>query len=579
MQSSQQVIMARRVTIRKRSWMYLALAWFALPAFPAAAQNFPGQQQAPSVAAPPQPSPLAPVQPWEYSPYRIRVWLAATSSAYTNPQVLADLQREIETWAESIIGAPWSLTISAPPAALESTVAYSSDIVTDVDIGAAQKEALKDDKIVLVSLHTDPIGIQVRVRELDCHARIWGPTVTRDVRQPSTLCRAVFDAILAAFAPLARIEAGQGKTCIARARAGGLVLSSDSPASIGKGDVLRPIFRQNDRYGEPIKNRVQILPFTYLHVTSLDSVSPSLLSCNVVSGMRGPIHGRSTSRRERWALRVRPAFDATEVVVESKPNTRTEPKVRLAGMEVYAKTPVPEPAKVESKEERLAAEKKNPPELLGVTDWRGSLTIPNSGSTLRVMYVKNGGILLARLPIVAGVDQRVVAEVPDDNARLQAEGFVKGLNGEITDLVVQRQLIGVRLRKKISEGKLEEAQKLLDEFRSLKTLNDLQRMLDQQLTRQKPTTNAGVKQKIDKLYADEREMIAKYVGAEMLNQLTQELASARRNPPKPPSSEQTANESATPSEGKKEKKELPGALKTKAAVATPNPGAPSSPQE
>lgn len=517
------------------------------------------------------PTALPPPAPWEYSPYQIRVWVAAAGSAEVDPLILTTVMREIHLRADSVVGAPWSLTVSEPPPALAATVAYTPEMLTDARIAEVQKEALKDDKIVLVSLQANPREIDVHVRELDCHARLWGPTVTRSVRQPDALPQTVFDAMLTAFSPLARIEEGQGKTCIARAKAGGLVLSPDSPAYIKTGDVLQPIFRQNDRYGDPIPKRTQALPFTYLHVTSQDSLSPSLLNCNVHSAMRSPIHGRPTSRRERWAVKVRPALPETEIVLESKPSTRDEVKVPLAGMEIYAKTPLPEPPKSETQEEIAAAEKKNPPVLLGVTDWRGSLKVPNEGPTLRVMYVKSGGLLLARLPVVAGTDRQLVAEVPDDNPRLQAEGFVKGMNGEITDLVVQRQLIKVRVRKKITEGKFDEAQKLLDEFRGLKTLNDLQRMLDQQMTRQKPTNNPGVKQRIDKLYADEREMIAKYLDVELFNQLTLELADARRNPTAviTPSAE-----SQSFADDKNEKKALPSALQSKGTGAAPASASP-----
>jgi hypothetical protein len=94
-------------------------------------------------------------------------------------------------------------------------------------------------------------------------------------------------------------------------------------------------------------------------------------------------------------------------------------------------------------------------------------------------------------------------------------------------------------------------------------MNELQRLLDQQMLRQKPTNHPGVKQRIDKLYADEREMIARFVDVEMLNLMTRELDDARRNPPQPAASQPADAPAKTGDES--EKKKLPAALQKAAS--------------
>jgi hypothetical protein len=534
--------------VRRRAWLGLAgaVCWYfgslhqVTSAQEAPAEKKPpGAATTPSTATTPAPGATAPtaVAPWEYSPYRIRVWIAASAAPEFHPLVLADLQQDLSRRADSVVGASWNITVESPPAPLASTIAYAPETLTTTEISKIQKEVLQGDKLVWISLQADAREIRVRARELDCHTRTWSHTVVQSVRQPAALNQAVFDSILAVFSPLARIEDGQGKTCIVRVRAGGLSLAEDSPSWIGKGDVLLPVYRQNDRFGEPVNNRVQVLSFTFAQVIGPNELGASLLDCLVHSSVRSPIQGRTPTRRERWALKVRPTYPATELVIESRPFVKAEPKTRLAGLEIYAKTPPLEVTKTEPEpqtdEERIAAEKKNPPELIGVTDWRGMVTVPNQGQGLKLLYVKNGGLLLARLPMVAGYEERQIAEVPDDDPRLQAEGFVRGLNGEITDLVVQRQLIRVRVKKKIAEGKFDDAQKLVETLRDLKTMNDLHRTLDQQVTsKQKPSTSPGVKDRIDKLYSDERQLIAKHVDADIGDQLKAELDAARANPRK-----------------------------------------------
>lgn len=159
-----------------------------------------------------------------------------------------------------------------------------------------------------------------------------------------------------------------------------------------------------------------------------------------------------------------------------------------------------------------------------------------------------------------------MAQVPDDNPRLQAEGFVKGLNSEVTDLVVQRQLIAVRMRKRISEYKLKDAEKLYEDFRGLKTLNDLQQMLNIQLQRMPKTSSPFVKQKIDKMYSEERELLNKHIDAELQVKLFAELTQAKAAPP--PAEEEPDAPKNLLKEDADKKPKLPEALQPKGGENT-----------
>ena len=162
------------------------------------------------------------------------------------------------------------------------------------------------------------------------------------------------------------------------------------------------------------------------------------------------------------------------------------------------------------------------------------------------MYVKNGGQLLARLPIVAGYHSRQLAEVPDDNPRLQAEGFIRGMNGQIMDLVAQRQILTARIRKRITENKLDEAQQLLEQLRTLKTRNDVQRELDMQARRQLASPYLSVQARIDKLYGDTRALLAKFLDADLPNQLMAEIRQAREGGGAKPKGPTTDSQAAAP---------------------------------
>jgi hypothetical protein len=134
--------------------------------------------------------------------------------------------------------------------------------------------------------------------------------------------------------------------------------------------------------------------------------------------------------------------------------------------------------------------------------------------------------LLARLPIVPGLDEELSAELPNDDQRLQAEGFVKGLQHHVMDLVARRELYAARFRRYLKEKKLDEAKELLEEFRALETRSDLTRQLDQQEQRVR-SPDRRVQAKIDQLFTDTRQLLTRFLDPRTSNQLAEELLRAR----------------------------------------------------
>jgi hypothetical protein len=471
---------------------------------------------------------LARGQTWEYSPYEIHVWVAVSPANTADKAMRQRLAIALEQRADVAVGSPWTVVVSSPPESLWADVAFALDEVTTAQIEQAAEKSLNQDKLMLLAIEKSQLDTRIRARELDCRVRMWGPVIERRIRNSQLLETEAFAALFDAFSPVTRIETGEGKQATVRIRSGGLILNPGSPAAVAQGDVLIPITRTNDRYGKPMPGRISIIPWTLLQVAGRDERNPSILNCNVHSGMRSPIRGRVSSRRERYALGVQPTLPETELVLESRTRRRDEPGVPLADLEVYSTIPSVEPVEQRTAEQEQEEQRRNPPELLGYTDWLGRIRIEPAETPLRVLYIKNGGQLLARLPIVPGAEAVQVAQVPDDNPRLQAEGYIKGLSGEIMDLVAQRQILAARIRKRVSDGKLDEAEDLMDEFRELKTRNDMQRALDRQMQRQMESPYASVKARIDQLYGETRSMLGKYLDPNLGNQLLRELRAAQQ---------------------------------------------------
>jgi hypothetical protein len=363
---------------------------------------------------------------------------------------------------------------------------------------------LKLDKLVIVRLSPTSLGWNVEARELDCRARQWGPPSQRTAACLEELPLAAWDALAESFVPLGRIESVEGTGVVARLRAAGLAIRASSPALIEKGRILQPVVRRNDRAGQPIaKTGIQVLAWTLLAV---ESRSESLLSCKLHSGYRGALSARASPRSERLALLVKPQFPTTTLQLRA----RTADQRPLSGYEVYAKRPDSEEAV-----------------HLGSSDWRGQIVLPRSDGALELLLIRNGAQLLARLPIVAGQDERLAADLMDDDGRLQAEGAVAALHSRALDLVARREILASRFRSRLKEEKYDDAQVMLDQFRRLESRADLSRSFDE-MQKAVSASDRLTQQRIQKLFDDARRLLTvKGLSDDMVNTLAAELTKAR----------------------------------------------------
>jgi hypothetical protein len=439
---------------------------------------------------------------WEYSPYMVQVWLAFLPSAELTEELAQEIEQTVydSAWAE--VGAAWQVETKRCPDELAFQAATDPATVTTENILALDPKLVKEgDKLYLVSIQDRSTDFEVQVRELDCRSRTWQPVVARTVVQPAMIARTAFSSLEEAFCPLVRIESTQGREALARIRAGGLVNVPGSPAEIQDQDVLLPIIRRNDRLGEPMTNGIVRAPWTFLTITDRKG---NVLQCDVQTGMRSTLGGRSSSRTVKLALRVKPRRDSTKLRLVMQ----TDDAQPLDGYEIHAKDPVTDES-----------------ELIGSTDWRGVIDIPKDDRLLRLVYVRNGGRLLARLPMVPGLDEELSVELPNDDQRLQAEGFVKGLQHHVMDLVARRELYVARFRRHLKNNELDEAKALLEEFRALETRSDLTRQLDQQEQRVR-SPDRRVQAKIDQLFTDTRQLLTRFLDPRTSNQLAEELLRA-----------------------------------------------------
>lgn len=443
---------------------------------------------------------------WELTPYRVQVYVAIEDTPRLTETLSSDVRTFLIERIHTLVGASWDATLSAAPLDLSVAMLGGLDkLATD----QLPKESLKQDKVMLISLRADSFGYRLQARELDCRTRLWGTLISREVFQPMLLASAATDVLLASFAPLAQIEKVDGKMVALRVRAASLPPRDPQAVQVVPGTLFRPVIRTNDRDGNLRADKPpQTIPWTYLLTRSIEATA----SCEMFSGLRGPLSARPRGRTEQLAVAVAPPEAGTQLIVHS----RIDKRKLLSGYEVYSYG-ADDPTTT----------------LLGRTDSRGRLWIDPNSSPLQMLIIKSGGEFLGRLPIVPGVEPEALAGVADDDDRLAVEGYITGLQEEIVDLVARRTMLAARIRARLEEDKLDEAQKLLTELRQMRGRDDLDVVLREQ-RRKYFSSDLVVRKKVDKLFADTQQVMVKNLDPRLIDNVAAEVDQALKARAAPP---------------------------------------------
>jgi hypothetical protein len=478
-------------------------------------------------------------QTWEYSPYNIRLWVAVEPTPHL-AGLAERLGDEVARGARLASGMAWRVFPATAPEALHVELLTQPAGVSAAQIVAVAADAfrldpaqfarhyvaasgdgeqLPVDKIVMIVVRDSGDAYDVEVRELDVATRQWGDLILATTRQIEATPGVALSLVVRAIRPLAKIERMDGRTAIARLRAGGLVVSPDSPASIEAGRIMTPVIRRNGRNGEPQPaGGIYAPPWSYV---AIESRADTAIVGTVQSGFGSVIPAKGGPRTERLLLGLQPRYDHTRLELRARvaatPGKGPPPVGRpLSGYEVFAKN--------------LGEEKT---ELVGLTDWDGGINLTVDGQhPLRLFYIKNGGQLLARLPLVVGQQTTITANVLDDDPRLAAEAYIKSLQSRVTDLVARREILAVRIRAKLKKGDFVAARKLVEEYRTLPTSAQLTRELENNQRRMSNATGVNGK-RIEKLFGDAHKLLQGFLDPATVDKLAAEVSEAERKGPPP----------------------------------------------
>lgn len=439
---------------------------------------------------------------WELSPYRVRVVLLAPPSSAWTSQMLPRVERTIRDGCSATVGASWEVTVDA--ASINTTPIASATFAGMAD-PPMSPEALVDDiaaldKLFVLSIQRKDDAYLILAREYDVRTQIWSPVVERQTALAEELGELGFHLLIDTFSPLALIVSTENKSATLRMRGGALPTRDPTLRFVGPGDLFRPIVRYNDRDGTP--RRIQSIPWTFLLV---DTIEDTDVDCRVVTGLRSPLSARRRGRVEQLAAKMRFSPSATRVNLRSP----TEPQSPLVGFAVYAYGP-------------------DSPEtvLLGRTDRMGQITVPPGDDPLRILLVKNGTALVAKLPLVPGFLDQLEAVVPDDRTRLRVEAEITGIQEALVDFVAEREILMARAERRIEQGEIDEARGHVDELARLSTDQNFRFRL-RQLRQGVASDDPRTRQRIEQLIDDTQQLVDEYLDSQRVDALRESLRQAQ----------------------------------------------------
>lgn len=445
----------------------------------------------------------------ERSPYRICLVVTTDNSPGLLQADAAALQERLLQEIESRIGGVWQVELPTetatspaaneqrPPISLRHVARRGLRKLDQVEPEQLAVTATGLDKILFVHVGTAAWGAyDVTAREFDVRTQTLGTVAWLECAQRPMLPSLAFQALLRAFSPLAEVETVSGKEATLRLKAAALPLPDKKLQFVQPGDIFRATVRFNYRDGS--LRRLHPIEWTFLVAQQVEG---PVATCEVFTGLRSPLSARRRGLVEQLAVVVRPTYGETQLKLVAS-GTSEQP---LPGYTVHAQVP---------------GEVATTP--LGTTDRQGQLVIPPVATPLRILLIMHGGELLARLPIVPGLEPQLVAKVPDDRVRFQVEAAMAGIQEQVIDVYARRTVLLSQCEAQLEAGNMELAKRLLEELRKLKTAEAFQAELNQ-LERRTFVNDPRMKRRIDKLIGDTRQVVQNQLGDGEVDRLATEF--------------------------------------------------------
>ncbi len=407
---------------------------------------------------------------WEYTPYQVKVFVATGNCPSLGSAFHSRVKSDVQSRAELVDLSAWRVSVNSAP------VEWAYPIATNIekfDFNEAERASdliKKGDKIILVGIDCHSGAYKISAREFDCYSELWSPIAKRTVHDYTELPHEIYKAVEEAFTPIGKIVTIDGKDMTVVPKGCGLlayggefgedkIIKRHAPAWIPKDALMLPVdittkrMRDKETKKQIQVKTVKLIEWTYLVGQSMDTTNEPQIAARMESAYRAPMGGRTTKRSQKQVRLVKPKGNSTKLFVTD----RGDPPVPLQGYDIYSVSP---------KDRKTSTH-------LGKTDWQGGMDIlPHETDPVRLIYVKSGSRILARLPIAPGFFESVTGQMFNDAIRIRADGFADAMRSALLDLLARRETLAVRIRTQIQKRNPDEASSLYEELNQLQIESD-----------------------------------------------------------------------------------------------------------
>ncbi len=443
-------------------------------------------------------APCADETPWEWTPYSIRLSFEASEKALLRlrmrdtRELVSYLAPSLQEVSRNRIEGLWRLTfeIGSFPDSLfhdeqldDSLTPLSPEVRSILESGF--------DKFVYVRIETVGEGLRIEARELDTRTcTAYGRGIER-IGSVSELPDAILRAAEESFSPIAQIEQVLPNSVVAQILGGELIPANLQSELIGPGALFVPFLRTWNRSGQV--DTIKAIPWTVLQAETIEG---SRVECSLETGIRSPLSIRRRSRSEQIAILPRLPQRPTRLLLTPRTagkggeNEAGESSPFLSKYGIYERTP-----------------ENDKGVLLGESNFQGEFTVPYSNdSPVRRLVIREGDLLIARLPLIQGWKSDYAVMVPDDEIRVAAESVLMGMQEDVIDQLTLRMILKARIEKYEATGNTQGLSKAKMEYERLKTRDQFLTQLD--LERRKfHSPDPIVQKRIEKMFETTRKII------------------------------------------------------------------------
>ncbi|MBA3313910.1 MAG: hypothetical protein H0T47_11585 [Planctomycetaceae bacterium] len=373
--------------------------------------------------------------PVELRPYDVTLSIDFARDAEFPAEFRDDTREDVRRLIVRTIGERWRFAVIAASADQQRDLVRLA-ISTVIESSFEQRnDAVSRDspaeKRLFVAVEPHGPGYDVTAREWDGMTRTLGPTQTTTATTRAEITPCIVTVAMRAFRPLAVIETSDDGAATLALQAADIPTPDPNAGAVADGSIFVPFLRKFDSDGQLIETRS--VPFTVLRVKPGDD---GTTLAEVHSALRSPLGGRRGTV-EAWGIAASASHPSTRLTI-----VRREDGVPLAGRIVEIRD---EPL-------QLGRAESEPAETL-LTDRSGSVRLPVTPErTVDWITIKSGDATLMRLPVVPGVEIEVSLPLGDDQRRLDTEGRLAILTGELIEIVAKRATLLASARNNARAG-------------------------------------------------------------------------------------------------------------------------------